>query len=56
MLFFIAGLVGVLAFLAIPYRILQAHKSGDAEIGDYAFILFLGLVVFGVIKFLLTGA
>jgi hypothetical protein len=38
---FLVGLVGVLAFLAIPYRIFQAHKTGDAEIGDYAFIIFL---------------
>jgi branched-subunit amino acid transport protein AzlD len=37
----IVGFVAVFAFMAIPYRIFQAHKEGDAEVGDYAFIVFL---------------
>jgi len=56
MLFFLAGFVGVLAFLAIPYRIFQAHKTNDAEAGDYAFIVFLIFIVVGLIVFFLTGA
>ena len=41
MILLVAGLAGLLGFLAIPYRIYKAHKEGDAEWGDYLFIFFL---------------
>ena len=55
MILLIVGFTAVAGFLAIPYRIYQAHKTRDAEIGDYAFIAFLSLVIVGAIKFYVTG-
>ena len=47
---FIVGFIAILAFMAIPYRIFKAHKTGDAEVGDYAFIVFLVfLAVFTIV-------
>jgi hypothetical protein len=55
MILFFAGIVALLGFLAIPYRIYQAHKDGDAEKGDYAFIIFLVWLLGSFIIGKLTG-
>ena len=55
MLLFVAGMGALIGFLLIPYRIYQAHKAGDAEKGDYAFILFLVWLVISLIIGKLTG-
>jgi len=44
----VLGMVAVAGFLAIPYRIWVAHKDGNAEWGDYMFIVFLAYVIIGV--------
>jgi hypothetical protein len=55
MILFFAGIGALLGFLAIPYRIYQAHKDGDAEKGDYAFIIFLVWLLGSFIIGKLTG-
>ena len=44
---FLVGFVALLAFLVIPYRIYKLHKEGDAEFGDYAFMVFLAITIPG---------
>ena len=55
MLLFVAGMGALIGFLLIPYRIYQAHKDGDAEKGDYAFIIFLVWLLISFIIGKLTG-
>jgi hypothetical protein len=55
MIILLAGLAGVLGFLAIPFRIVKAHKAGDAEFGDYAFLIFLAYLVTTLILGLILG-
>jgi hypothetical protein len=42
---FLVGFVALLAFFVIPYRIYKLHEEGDAEFGDYAFMLFLAIII-----------
>lgn len=47
--------MGVLGFLVIPFRIVKAHKTGDAEFGDYAFLVFLVYLVSTAILGVILG-
>ena len=51
----VVGMVALAGFLAIPYRIWVAHKAGDAEWGDYLFIVFLAYVVVTILLGLIFG-
>ena len=51
----VLGMVAVTGFLDIPYRILVARKDGNAEWGDYMFLVFLAYVIIGVSLGLIFG-
>ena len=56
MLLLVMAVAGVLGFLLIPKKIYEAHKAKEATVGDYAFIVFLVVVVVGSIIALITSA
>jgi hypothetical protein len=55
-LLFVMAVAGVLGFLLIPKKIYEAHKAKEATFGDYAFIVFLVIVVVGSVIQLIANA